>query len=304
MKRPGFLAGYQSMTSRASHNFSGVPEGLGFFGKGAFVPPPGPPGSPSMPRLVTDAVNRQTGRFYMQDPRCGSGMKMTPYNTPCVGADCDPGERDVGDECDDDPAYKELPPPPAQGFFSCEAWVAAGYPSGDCNQRTCPSCFTGSSGRGAMPMMSMPLMPMMMAPGGIPDAEDTYTGGGGPGYSAPRQTTSGEEKREQRLEQLVSAHETSRAMARATGGPRVMPKIAGSVSRPSAAATAAPSKGPPESIFTWLQETLFGPSGSGFGRYGEESKFNWWPIMVVGSVIYVGYVFSKPSSATPSRITI
>ena len=131
MRRPGFLAGV--VRSKPRHGFAG--------GGGYVAPAPAPPpASKFLPisggTTLNYAVDNSTGNFYLQDTRCPAGERMA--NVPCTG-DCDPGEME--NECSDDPNYKELPNAPQGGFKSCSEWSSAGYPSGQCNQNTCPSCF-------------------------------------------------------------------------------------------------------------------------------------------------------------------
>jgi hypothetical protein len=143
--RPGNLSDYESMTPRMLGSFSG---------KGDVSPPPGPPpaGSVSGGKVISTAKNKTTGKFYVQDPKCSTiGMKMTKWSEACKGADCDPGETDSGEDCDDDPDFLELMDPPDGGFRSCEEWTIFDYPSSECTKETCPSCFKQATSQPRQP---------------------------------------------------------------------------------------------------------------------------------------------------------
>ena len=141
--------------------------GLGFFGKGAMLPPP-PAGQTVTKKIIPTAKNKKTGKFYEQDSRCAvTGEKMTKFDEPCTEADCDPGERDIYEECALDPDYEALTPPPAQGFRDCKQWEQYGYPAQDCNRQTCPSCFHKRPSTGPQPQQqasSKPAPPPPLTP--------------------------------------------------------------------------------------------------------------------------------------------
>lgn len=93
-------------------------------------------------KLLANAINKSTGKFYQQDGRCSEeGYTWTKFDEPCWGFNCQPGERKLYEECAPDFNYQKLPAPPAGGFRSCKDWKKAGYPQEDCNKTTCPSCF-------------------------------------------------------------------------------------------------------------------------------------------------------------------
>jgi len=311
MQRPGFLAGFEGMKPR--NGFSGLKpyNGLGFFGKAWAIPAPGAPPIPGGGKLLPNAIDTKTGKFYTQDPRCAEeGQKMTKIDVPCTDPDCDPGERDIYEECEDDPNYKELPPPPADGFTDCNEWKAAGYPGADCNQQTCPSCFApkqpkqqqqqqleptpdNSAEQARLQAELMSLQQQQAAvsqmPSNVPMISQTYTGGSMPIMSS-RPAMSQEEKREAQLEQLVAEHQTQQAVARAYAPP------AAPVVRAPAPVVASddddePAKSSGGGFFSWLKTTLFGTAGgSGFGA---TDKPTWIKYLIPALVIYGLYRWSK-----------
>lgn len=118
--RPGYLAGFQGLISRATRNKqrnkTRPRTGLGAFGKGSFVPMPGAPAG-GVP--MEDAINTSTGQTYIQDPRCPEGEKMVQKMEPCAGTDCcdggdcdPPGTLYPEDDCEDDPSYQQRPQAP------------------------------------------------------------------------------------------------------------------------------------------------------------------------------------------------
>jgi hypothetical protein len=115
MKRPGYLAGYEGMVPRKIRQRIGFSY---FGGKGTYAPPPAPP--PKQVKTLTEAIDKKTNKYYVQDTRCPEGEKMTEVREPCQGADCDPGEIDVYNECRDDPNYLEFPEPTAGDWQYCQ----------------------------------------------------------------------------------------------------------------------------------------------------------------------------------------
>ena len=135
MRRPGFLSG--NARSKPKHS------SFGNFGKskGYVAPAPAAPSGPTLLPIsggstLKYAIDTSTGKFYIQDSRCPTGERMAKVS--------DPGDTETYNECIDDPNFKDLPEPPPGGFPSCGSWSSAGYPSGQCNQNTCPSCFSSS----------------------------------------------------------------------------------------------------------------------------------------------------------------
>lgn len=138
--RPGYLNGYQPL----------VPKSFGLGGgKSDFEPPPAPPPGAETVAL-TNAYDKKTGKFYMQNIKCPEGEKMATcsesthepvagckvseccdvvFGPPFCVTDCDP-DAPTG-ECDDDPNYVEFP----EGTWaSCNDVIAAfkskGIPEG------------------------------------------------------------------------------------------------------------------------------------------------------------------------------
>jgi len=312
MRRPGFLNGFEGFTPKAV-TYSSF-KGFGYFGKGFIAPPPGAPpaGVPGGGNTSPEAINTKTGEFYVQDPRCPTeGMVMTKWSESCQGADCDPGEVESGEECDDDPLFRELPDPPASGWESCSQYKSAGYP-GPCNKNTCPDCFRERAQpkqvQQAQPqaqpqqappeedpairakmaaelqqleaeskeVSSMPRVAMMAPP-------SAYTGGGMP-TGLPTRARKQAPSRAQQVESIVSDFETRQAINRTTAKPvaRPLPPPSNSV------APAPPPPAPAEDtggLFSWLKNTLFG-GFSGHTGLGEYKSHDLTKLVITAIVVF------------------
>ena len=129
MRRPGNLRGVDYMLKRPRHSRFGE--------KGSMEPAPGPPpaGTWTGTKRIKSAINKVTKKYYAQDPGCAEGEvrkkckdvkkqvgpcsfteccdvvgAFGPY--PFIGPVCIPGECDHPDtptDCEDDPAYLEIP---------------------------------------------------------------------------------------------------------------------------------------------------------------------------------------------------
>lgn len=149
--RPGNLARIRTQMPRAlrTRGLGDYSTGLGAFGKGAFIPLPGTPTTPANLVASKTGVDITTGKYYMQDPACPDGESISTQNIACKGdeccdapGDCDPeGTVYAETDCYIDPKFLKLPDPPEGGFQSCQEWDLFGYPKGECNKESCPSCF-------------------------------------------------------------------------------------------------------------------------------------------------------------------
>lgn len=274
MRRPGFLGEYEqhlipkATLIQAKKKRLKQRLGLGAFGKGFIAPPPNvPAGLVAAPDAVTP-----DGKVYMQDPRCPAGEKMGKVKTPCVGQDCcDPSGCDPEgtvyeeEECVDDPSYLELPDEPPAGFKSCAERAAARYPE-PCNEQTCPTCFAPKPAPQAVAAQNaeaqaelLRLQQEQQALQTVTAAPvQTYTGGGIPTNipvrAAPRAPTA-----EEKIAQLVEAHEERKAMARASApAPLYVAPPTRSVAPAASASTGTGVTG----LFNWLSAKLFGTPAS------------------------------------------
>lgn len=319
MKRPGFLGDFQSLTPRQVKIMARQPKraygGFGFFGKG-FVAPPPSPGNSNL-QVITTAINTKTGRFYEQDVRCPEGEKMMSKMEPCEGQDCCdasgcdfPGTLYPEEECDDDPDYRDLPDEPEGGFTSCNEWRAAGYPE-PCDQNTCPSCFAPpppppqaqqASSNAAAPNANLQaellkleaenraVEAMPTAPAASSYTAPQYTGSVGPipTRAAPRQETE-----QDRLMELVEAHESQKARQPITP---VLPPVA---SRPAPASVEpAEDEGGVTGLFSWLRSALFGSPSyvEGLGDWSQPHPAIYLIPVVVG--VATALVLKKRNSNT------
>lgn len=119
-------------------------------------------------------------------------------------------------------------------------------------------------------------------PSGIPTTAQTYTGGGMPVVSrAP--TATPEEKRQAQLQQMVSSHETERALQRATSPTAVSNAPAAPPPMPSSAPAPKKSGG----FLSWIQDLFFGPPAPDYSLGGTTA--NWTKFAVYGIVVFVLY---------------
>jgi hypothetical protein len=337
--RPGNLSGFQGMSPRNKSSFGSSYSSLGNFnGKGAFTPPPSAPpgGAPPGSKAIDNAVDKRTGKFYMQDPKCPEGEATSTKGMPCKGKDCcDGGDCDPEGtvyqekDCFDDPNYRELPEEPAQGFTSCQARTAAGYP-GPCSNLSCPSCFQKAPAQAqARASQAAPQASKSPEEQALEDAEKAklegelqqlemaqshvdsmvtqapvmappgaYTGGGG-GGGMPRRARRSAPTAQSKIESMVSAHETRKAMQRSSSA--APPAII----RRSAPAAAAPARPTPPAetggLFSWLRGAFFGPSNLDGWGFGETKKANMWiPILVTIGLLYY-FTAKKPATSARGR---
>jgi hypothetical protein len=150
--RPGYLNGYQSLVPKHFGFIDKIMGGGG--GKSSYEPPPGAPtpGSQGETRSLTDAYDKETKKYYVQNSKCEVGDKAVmcsqTFHSPqgckvseccdvilgppfCI-QDCGP---DVFVECDEDPNYVEFPEPAAGRRWShcgqvVAAFAAKGIPAG------------------------------------------------------------------------------------------------------------------------------------------------------------------------------
>jgi len=267
--RPGYLAGFQGLTPKTTRiKRAKIRSGLGAFGKGAFVPIPGaPPGSLPM----EDAINKSTGKIYMQDPRCPEGEKMVTTMTPCQcgptwpkdpngcpeccdGGDCDPiGTPYPENECEDDPNYQQVIPQPPKVVAPTTAQQEELL----------------QLAQEAEQAETIVTAPAALAPPGA------YTGSPPPAYTPPQTKTPDEQ---QQIMALVEEYQMERLPA---ARPRPVARVA--PSRP------APRPAIPD-LLGWLKNALFG-SGNGMEGW-TDSKLCKYGVPTIALVI-VAYMVLK-----------
>jgi len=140
--RPGNISNHKSFKpkrdwfqGRRRHHSN-----FGAFGKSAMLPPPAPTaGGPAGAIALTDAYNKKTKNYYMQDPKCGIGERMimcderTHISAGCKVSECCDATNYLGFcvpdcgpnaplECDDDADYIEFP---EKKWANCEQVIAA-----------------------------------------------------------------------------------------------------------------------------------------------------------------------------------
>jgi hypothetical protein len=276
--RPGYLAGYQSLvpkSTRLQNKLRRTYSGLGYFGKGAFVPMPNaPPGGVPM----EDAVHAQTGQTYMQDPRCPEGEKMVTKMEPCEGqdccdgADCDPpGTPYPEDECEDDPNYQQKapPPPPPPQAASAPAQAPVAVASDSAGSTEAQVQELQKLEQEAAETESMVTQAPTLAP---PSA---YTGTPPPSYIPPRKSS--EPSPQDQIAELVAQHQSRRP------APAPRPRV---IARPAPVREA-----PSLDIFSWLKTTLFG-STDGFGSWTDNKAVKY-GVPLLGLTLVGFYLYQK-----------
>jgi len=260
--RPGYLAGFQGLVSRATraNQRPRIFSNLSGFGKGSFQPmPDAPPGGVT----VENAINTSTGQPYVQDTRCPEGDKMgPPKQVPCEG-DCDPGEmEEEPGECEDDPAYQLKPPTaaPAQQEQPQQQQQQSQQPqqtqqiSQPSPQSTGPTAAQEAELAALTAQVAATNSMVTSAPAMAPPS--AYTGSPPPSYAPPLARASKAPDDQQRLMELVSQYKTERPSA-----PRPRP-AARAISRPEASPAAS------SDILSWLKTSLFG-STDGLGSWSD-----------------------------------
>jgi len=262
-QRPGYLSGHRGLVSRASRQKPRFNSGLGAFGKGVFIPAPvAPPGVP-----VEGVIDAATGQPYMQDPRCPQGEKVVQVNEPCEGPDCDPGEMEMSEECDDDPNYKMLAPPqPVQP----EPVPAADGPTME--QQAELLRLAQEEAATESIVTSAPVL----AP---PSA---YTGSSMPTYAPPLARSKRAQTQEQKLMELVAQYKTEKPVARPA--PRPM------ISTPAPASRVASNASPVPDVFGRFKTALFG-STDGIGGWSDNKLISYGAPLAV--LLAVGLLYAK-----------
>lgn len=276
-KRPGFLAGFQGLTPKVTKfaRQRKLITGLGAFGKGVFIPVPNaPPGGV----VIEDAVDASTGQPYMQDPRCPEGDKMVQKQVPCedpTGMDpCDPGEFEMEDDCEDDPAYQQkAPPPPVQQQMAPAPVYQQAAPE---SQASGPSAAQQAELEELSKEVATTDSMVTSAPAMAPPS--AYTGSPPPLYLPPLARGSQQQTAQQRLVAMAQEYQENR--------PTPVRRVVRSAPAPRPSAPA----GGVSDVFAWLRGTLFGSGGEMDGwtdnnlcRYGVPAV----------AILVVAYILMK-----------
>lgn len=268
--RPGYLAGFQGLVSKATRikQRSRTRTGLGAFGKGSFVPMPNaPPGGVPM----EDAINAATGQTYMQDPRCPEAEKMVSKMNPCAGAeccdggDCDPeGTPYPEDECEDDPAYQkkpEAPPAPQQQAAPQASLVVEPTAAQQAELMLL-------SQEAAQAEAIVTAAPTLAPP-------SAYTGGSPPAYAPPRASKTPSDQ--QAIMELVAQHREGQPQA----APRPRPALV-RAAPPQAERPAIPD------LLGWLKNALFGSGNNGMEGWNDNKVVKYGvPLAAAAIVAYM-----------------
>jgi len=278
MRRPGNLNGFEGLVSRVRRK---ALLNFGDLGGKSFAPLPTAPGQ----KALDYAINSKTKKYYQQDPRCPEGESM--QKVACVGADCDPGEME--DDCTDDPFYLEFPEKEYEYCIDVKmdpAWrliprnIIQDYCARqDMDEKPDPAAQASAptakapvkDDTAALRAELEQLEAAEAATASMPSptimpAEATYTGGSGMPVGLPARARPSTPTSEQKIAEMVSAHEEQRAMARA-GAPPPPPIFL----PPPAARAPAPVAGGIKGLLSKIRNALFG-TPTQFSGLGQADK--------------------------------
>jgi len=278
--RPGNLSNFHGMTPKMGRGVNISLLGGFAGGKSDYEPPPAPPPSATATPAQLKTVQLSPTISYKQDTRCPRGELMA--TVACVGADCDPGEKE--NDCVDDARYDALMDQIEDVKEEKEDKKSPLTRLQQLQQKRDSGAYGGKTAALAAKHAEelkaledeheeveeiVAQAPMMQPPG-------AYTGGGMP-IALPRRARKKRATDEDKIAALVSAHEIRKAMQRSSS-PTQAPPPRRPVSAPEPI-TSPPILAPapkPKNIggmFSWLRNTLFGaPRVYDFDGLGEESS--------------------------------